>query len=93
MRGAPEEEGGAPEETTNKQGAPGGAPLVKARYGIRLSRRSLRNVGGGGLFDDEAINLYFALLQERNNRALCCGERQKKIFYFDSLRCDEDAVK
>ncbi|KAL8273612.1 hypothetical protein Esti_002434 [Eimeria stiedai] len=54
-----------------------GGPLEgppKVRYGIPLSWRTLAAVGGGGLLDDEAVNLYFALLQERNNRALVCGE-------------------
>lgn len=38
-------------------------------------RRTLATVGQAGLLDDEAINLYFALLQERNNRAILCNER------------------
>ncbi|KAL8430613.1 hypothetical protein ACSSS7_005832 [Eimeria intestinalis] len=46
----------------------------KVRYGIPLSWRTLAAVGSGGLLDDDAVNLYFALLQERNNRALVCGE-------------------
>ena len=41
---------------------------------VRL-RETLAAVGQGGLLDDEAVNLYFALLQERNNRAILCNER------------------
>lgn len=39
------------------------------------SRRTLAAVGRADLLDDEAVNLYFGLLQERNNRALLACER------------------